>query len=166
MSTDFSKLFAANGIRMPINDNDFLKGFEYLGSNPPTREEFNWLFYQIGVKLLALYNGYGINSWQPEKEIQLGTILSIENGGIGGLHLRYLAKCTTSGMTGNKEPIWAAKAGEIVIDGTVVWTIIDLDYITPLIPNETIAQIIESEYIPPEDAEPISHAEIDSVFNE
>ena len=132
MSTDFSKLFAANGIRMPINDNDFLKGFEYLGSNPPTREEFNWLFYQIGVKLLALYNGYGINSWQPEKEIQLGTVLSIENGGIGGLHLRYLAKCTTAGITGNKEPIWAAKAGEIVIDGTVVWTIIDLDYIAPM----------------------------------
>lgn len=32
------------------------------------------------------------------------------------------------------------------------------------IPNETIAQIVESEYVSSEDAVPISHNEIDSVF--
>lgn len=33
-----------------------------------------------------------------------------------------------------------------------------------VIPNETIAEILESEYVPSEDAVPLTNSDIDSVF--
>ncbi len=48
---DFDKIFAQNGIVTPLTDSQFLQGFEYLGDAPPTREEFNWLFQEIGKRL-------------------------------------------------------------------------------------------------------------------
>lgn len=48
---DFDKIFAQNGIVTPLTDSQFLQGFEYLGDDPPTREEFNWLFQEIGKRL-------------------------------------------------------------------------------------------------------------------
>jgi len=48
---DFSKEWATNGSITSISDTNYLEGFAYLGSNPPTVEEFNWLFQQIDAKL-------------------------------------------------------------------------------------------------------------------
>jgi hypothetical protein len=69
---DFSKLWGSNGSVDSISDDDFLKGFAYLGDNPPTVEEFNWLFQQLCTKL----------QWLDENLLPLagGTVTGAVNG--------------------------------------------------------------------------------------
>lgn len=47
---DFSKIFAQTGLVTALTDPQFLQGLAYLGDNPPTKEEFNWLFQQLCLK--------------------------------------------------------------------------------------------------------------------
>lgn len=55
---DFSKTFAQNGALLPPTDSQYIQGFEYLGDNPPLKEEFNALFQQIDKKMQWLNNNH------------------------------------------------------------------------------------------------------------
>ncbi len=86
---DFSKVFALNGETLPLSDSQVLQGFAYLGGNPPTKEEFNWLFQQVwlGMKWLD-ENGTGTSSGgrflDGGNAASTYVISSFDGGGAGG----------------------------------------------------------------------------------
>lgn len=107
---------APGGQILPISDTDFAKGFYYLGNNPPTAEEFNWLFQQITQGIIDASRG-----WQANKVYNLGEII----------HSTTLAnsmkmfECTVAGASGLTEPTWGA-VGTTITDGTCQWKVYDI----------------------------------------
>lgn len=117
---DFSKTFAQNGAILPLTDTQFLQGFDYLGANPPTKEEFNWLFQQFCLKLQYLEENSGLNLWQPEHIYAIGDICYSKTAN----SYKYL-ECIQAGTTSSTEPTWPA-VGQEVTDGTVRWRVRDI----------------------------------------
>lgn len=107
---------APNGQVLPISDANYASGFYYLGNNPPTAEEFNWLFQQITQGIIDA-GGF----WQASKAYAMGNILW---SSLLANSYKYF-ECTTAGTSGATEPNWGT-VGTTVTDGTVVWTIRDV----------------------------------------
>lgn len=58
LPSDFSKIFGstATGGLTPISDVNYAKGWEYVGSNPPTKNDFSYLQNLSDLKSQWLYN--------------------------------------------------------------------------------------------------------------
>lgn len=58
LPADFSKIFGSTftGGLVPISDVNYLKGWEYVGSNPPTKNDFSYLQNQSDIKSKWLYD--------------------------------------------------------------------------------------------------------------
>ena len=58
LPADFSKIFGstATGGLTPINDVDYAKGWEFVGSNPPTKNDFSYLQNLSDLKSQWLYS--------------------------------------------------------------------------------------------------------------
>ena len=58
LPADFSKIFgsAATGGLTPIGDVNYAKGWEFVGSNPPTKNDFSYLQNLSDLKSQWLYN--------------------------------------------------------------------------------------------------------------
>lgn len=117
---DFSKLFAQGGPLLPLTDQQYLQGFGYLGDNPPTVPEFNWLLQQIDEKLQWLNQNSGLNLWQAQATYAVGDIAYSPN-----LPSYAYAECTVAGTTAAAEPTWPG-VGEEITDGTVRWRVGDI----------------------------------------
>lgn len=107
---------APSGQVVPISDENYKSGFYYLGNNPPTAEEFNWLFQQVTQGIIDA-GGF----WQASKAYAVGNILS---SSLLANSNKYF-ECTTAGTSGTTEPTWGA-VGTTVTDGAAVWTIRDV----------------------------------------
>ena len=79
-------------------------------------------------------------------------------------HADLQLRCTTAGTTsaGSLDTTNVAK-GQALTDGTVNWIVEDSG--AQPIENETIAEILENEYVSADDAVPLSNNDIDSVFD-
>lgn len=57
---DFNKIFGstATGGLTPINDVNYAKGWEFVGANPPTKNDFTYLQNLTDQRLLWLYENY------------------------------------------------------------------------------------------------------------
>lgn len=117
---DFEKIFASGGTTLPLTDSQFLQGFAYLGENPPTKEEFNWLFQQLCLKMQWLNQNAGFGRWQADHTYATGEICF--SSVIGDFRL---AECTVGGQSGTVEPSWGT-VGSTVADGGVTWVVRDL----------------------------------------
>ena len=117
---DFEKIFASGGTTLPLTDSQFLQGFAYLGENPPTKEEFNWLFQQLCLKMQWLNQNAGFGRWQADHTYAAGEICF--SSVIGDYRF---AECTIGGQSGTAEPTWGA-VGNTVTDGGVTWIVKDL----------------------------------------
>ncbi|WP_276764760.1 hypothetical protein [Phascolarctobacterium succinatutens] len=79
-------------------------------------------------------------------------------------HADLQLRCTTKGTTSVESlDISNVTKGQILTDGGVTWLVEDSG--AQPIENETIAEIVESEYVPTDDAIPLSNTDIDSVFS-
>lgn len=58
LPADFSKIYGstATGGLTPINDTDYAKGWEFVGSNPPTKNDFSYLQNLSDLKSQWLYS--------------------------------------------------------------------------------------------------------------
>ena len=58
LPADFSKIYgsAATGGLTPISDVNYVKGWEFVGSNPPTKNDFSYLQNLSDLKSQWLYN--------------------------------------------------------------------------------------------------------------
>lgn len=58
LPADFSKIFGstATGGLTPISDVNYAKGWEFVGANPPTKNDFTFLQYQSDLKAKWLYD--------------------------------------------------------------------------------------------------------------
>ena len=118
MIPDFFKIWGTNGGTSQPSDSQYLQGFDFLGSAPPTVELFNWLFQNGDQKLLNLFSAS--RQWQSSKAYALGdVVLSVSTNSY-----KYM-ECTTAGTSGTLEPTWPA-AGSTAADGTVIWTVRDM----------------------------------------
>lgn len=59
---DFSKIFASNGTATAPTDAQYLQGFDFLGSAPPTVELFNYLQQNTDLKLKDLHDNMPVGS--------------------------------------------------------------------------------------------------------
>lgn len=123
---DFLKIFAQNGAITELTDSQFLQGFDYLGDNPPTKEEFNWLFQQLSLKLQYLNLQSEPLFWQSSKAYAVGDICYSASA---SSYKRM--ECTVAGASGTTEPSWSA-VGQTVTDGTVTWLVRDANLETNL----------------------------------
>ena len=117
---DFEKIFASSGTTLPLTDSQFLQGFEYLGENPPTKEEFNWLFQEMWKRLQWLdKNAQG--RWQGGHTYAVGEICT--PSAIGDYRQM---ECTVGGKSGTTEPTWGDVGSTVTEDGGVTWVVRDL----------------------------------------
>lgn len=117
MTLDYSKQFASGGGKNPLSDSNYNLGFDYLGSAPPTIEDFNWLFNLIDQKFLNLFNAS--KQWLPSHNYSLGDIITSTSTN----SYEYM-ECTTAGTSGTSEPAWGA-VETTVTDNFVTWTVRD-----------------------------------------
>jgi len=117
---DFSKIWGSGGTLLEISDTNFLKGFAYLGDNPPTVEEFNWLFNRLCLQLQYLNTQGEAFFWQASTAYAVGDIAYSTT-----LPSYAYLECTVAGTTAATEPTWP-DAGSTVTDGTVTWIVRDL----------------------------------------
>jgi hypothetical protein len=118
MAADFSKIFAQNGPVSPPTDEEYLQGFEFLGSNPPTYRLFNYMFQKLDLKMQYLL---AINrQWMPLTSYVVGDIRFSINA---ASYKRF--ECVIAGTSGSTEPTWP-NVGEMTADGTVTWIIDDV----------------------------------------
>lgn len=64
---DFNKIYGstATGGLTPINDVNYAKGWEFVGSNPPTKNDFSYLQQVSDLKSQYLYKAIGGDSGAP-----------------------------------------------------------------------------------------------------
>lgn len=67
LPADFNKIFGstATGGLTPISDVNYAKGWEFVGSNPPTKNDFSYLQQVSDLKSQYLYKAIGGNSGAP-----------------------------------------------------------------------------------------------------
>lgn len=67
LPADFSKIFGstATGGLTPISDVNYAKGWEFVGSNPPTKNDFSYLQQVSDLKSQYLYQAIGGDSGAP-----------------------------------------------------------------------------------------------------
>ncbi len=111
---DFAKIFATNGTATAPTDEQYLQGFSFLGSAPPTEELFNYLLQNVDQKLLNLFSAS--NQWKSSTAYGVGDIVHTV---VAGNSFKFF-QCTVAGTSGATEPTWPA-VGSTVADGTVTW---------------------------------------------
>lgn len=64
---DFNKIYGstATGGLTPISDVNYAKGWEFVGSNPPTKNDFSYLQHVSDLKSQYLYKAIGGDSGAP-----------------------------------------------------------------------------------------------------
>ena len=104
---NFTNIFASGGVTTPLTDPEYIQGLAFLGPNPPTIGDFNWLFQQFDLKASYL-NGL-IAAVTPMPSAVQGNILYYNGSawvvlapGTSGQFLK------TQGASAN--PVWAAAA--------------------------------------------------------
>lgn len=67
LPADFSKIFGstATGGLTPIGDVNYAKGWEFVGANPPTKNDFSYLQQVSDLKAQYLYKAIGGDSGAP-----------------------------------------------------------------------------------------------------
>lgn len=125
---DFSKIWGSNGNVSEPTDAQYLQGFDFLGSAPPTVELFNYLFQVIDLKLKELKDSDATLFWQPAIDYEVGDVRFPATGAY-----KYL-ECTVAGTSGPTEPTWPAP-GNTVTDGGVTWIVRDLRVATDRFDN-------------------------------
>lgn len=67
LPADFNKIFGstATGGLTPISDVNYAKGWEFVGSNPPTKNDFSYLQQVSDLKSQYLYKAIGGDSGAP-----------------------------------------------------------------------------------------------------
>lgn len=67
LPADFNKIFGstATGGLTPISDVDYSKGWEFVGANPPTKNDFSYLQNLSDLKAQYLYKAIGGDSGAP-----------------------------------------------------------------------------------------------------
>jgi len=118
---DFSKIWGSGGTLLEISDTNFLEVFAYLGDNPPTVEEFNWLFNRLCLQLQYLNTQGEAFFWQASTAYAVGDIAYST-----GLPSWARLECVVAGTTGTTEPIYGITAGVLITDGGVTWIIDDI----------------------------------------
>lgn len=69
----FAKKFAENGLRTVWEDPQYKLGWDMVGIRPPTKEQFNYLFYNIDEKMAFLLDEFGkLGSIKPASTTQAG----------------------------------------------------------------------------------------------
>lgn len=101
---------------LEIAEKDFDAGFGYLGSRPPTAEEFNWLIQYLTLGIIA--SG---RFWQPSTAYQVGQILYSYD--LSKAFKRY--ECIVAGTSGTVEPLWP-DVGYEIDDGAARWIVRDV----------------------------------------
>lgn len=88
MPADFSKIYGstATGGLTPISDVDYAKGWEFVGSNPPTKNDFSYLQNLSDLKSQWLYSNK-LQRTDPFGDIKSdGTVSqALSNLGLGNL---------------------------------------------------------------------------------
>lgn len=67
LPADFNKIFGstATGGLAPISDVNYAKGWEFVGANPPTKNDFSYLQHVSDLKSQYLYKAIGGDSGAP-----------------------------------------------------------------------------------------------------
>ncbi len=83
---DFADRFAKNGRRTEWRGEEYALGWETVGIRPPTKEQFNFLFYRIDEKLAFLLDEAGRIATSTEASIvrRLDGYLPLTGGTING----------------------------------------------------------------------------------
>ncbi len=116
---DFSKIWGSNGNVSEPTDAQYLQGFDFLGSAPPTVELFNYLFQQLDMKAKALKDANDTLFWQASTAYSVGDVRLPSD-----FAYKYL-ECTIAGTSGSTEPTWPVVGGTVT-DGGVTWIVRDL----------------------------------------
>lgn len=120
MAIDFSKIFAQNGLLETPTDIEYLQGFLFLGSSPPTYKLFNYMFQNIDLKFQSLYQAQQSNYWTSLKSYSVGDIVY---SATADSYKRF--ECVVAGTSGATEPTWTG-IGTLVIDSSVTWIVDDV----------------------------------------
>lgn len=127
---DFVKIFASAGTASAPTDAQYLQGFEFLGSAPPTIELFNSMFQIQDLKMKALHDANATLFWQASTPYAVGDVRLPSD-----FDHRYL-ECTVAGTSGTVEPTCPA-VGSTVTDGGVTWIVRDFRVATETTDNST-----------------------------
>lgn len=108
LPADFDKIFGSTftGGLTPIPDVDYAKGWEYVGSNPPTKNDFSylqnlsdlkakWLYENNSGRLVRVLTFTSSGTYIPTEGIKFVIVEGIGGGGAGGG-----APATASGNVG------------------------------------------------------------------
>lgn len=112
---DFNKIYGSTstGGLTPISDVNYAKGWEFVGSNPPTKNDFSYLQKISDLKSQWLYNNK-LQRTDPFGDIKSdGTVSqALSNLGLGGVASLREVDFTSSGS-------WTCPPGvtEILLDG-------------------------------------------------
>lgn len=119
---DYEKVFASASPLNPYewSDSNYLKGWDMVGSNPPTKQQFDALFRNIDEKENYLYSQI-FNGTRLRRN---GTDYAVGDRVYYTAMPTYLElECVTSGTTATAEVDVPAgiQAGDTLTDGTVIW---------------------------------------------
>lgn len=128
---DFSKIFASNSPLTPytFTDENYLMGWQFIGSTPPSRAMFDAYMRTADIKLKWLYDNAfseesmgGYMFWRlPETAYFVNELRTFKNG-----PLDVFLQCVTAGKS-SADAVESMpdgkKVGDSWQDGTVVWTI-------------------------------------------
>ena len=119
---DYKKVFASASTLNPYewSDSNYLKGWDMVGSNPPTKQQFDALFRNIDEKENYLYSQI-FNGTRLRRN---GTNYAVGDRVYYTAMPTYLElECVTAGTTATAEVDVPAgiKAGDTLTDGTVIW---------------------------------------------
>lgn len=118
---DFSKIFADGatiGELLNMPDEDYLRGWGYLGQNePPPMEYFNYIYNLQDNKLKYLFISANIR--KSNTQYHVDDIVTSPN-----LQSKFMLVCIQTGTTDSNEPVLdAAEEGQEITDGTAKWRV-------------------------------------------
>ena len=113
---DFSKIFADGatiGELLNMPDEEYLRGWGYLGQNePPPMEYFNYIYNLQDNKLKYLFISANIR--KSNTQYHVDDIVTSPN-----LQSKFMLVCIQEGTTDSNEPVLdAAEEGQEITDGT------------------------------------------------
>lgn len=118
---DFSKIFADGatiGELLNMPDEEYLRGWGYLGQNePPPMEYFNYVSNLQDNKLKYLFISANIR--KSNTQYHVDDIVTSPN-----LQSKFMLVCVQEGTTDSNEPVLdAAEEGQEITDGTAKWRV-------------------------------------------